>query len=206
MLQKIFISIVLCLLPTPICLAGEIEFTYQNTFDHTTQKAAAFVPDVCKSGNNYPLLVVAHYMGGSRHTAREMGFYSECEARGWLLVCPELHGRRTDGSTSLVALEAQHDILDSIAFIKQKFQIDPSRIYLDGRSMGGALAAVMAAKYPDLFAAVVAGQGIYDLELWSRTTLPFLRPQFPIRSPHPLAQHQRYVGPAPTIGFIIFGY
>ncbi len=157
------------------CPAEEIEFTYQNSLDHTTQKAVAFVPKICKTGNNNPLLVVAHYMGGSRYTARELGYYPECETRGCLLVCPELHGHRTGGSTSLAALEAQHDILDSIMYMKQKFRIDPSRIYLTGRSMGGTLAAIMAAKYPDLFAAVVAGQGVYDLELWSRTTLPSLK-------------------------------
>ncbi len=29
--------------------------------------------------------------------------------------------------------------------------------------MGGMLSAVMASKYPDVFAAAMAGQGIYDL-------------------------------------------
>jgi poly(3-hydroxybutyrate) depolymerase len=155
--------------------AEEIEFTYQNSLDHSTQKAVAYVPKICKTRSKNPLLVVAHYMGGSRYTAKEQGFYSECESRGCLLVCPELHGRRTGGSTSLAALEAQHDILDSINYMKQNFQIDSSRIFIDGRSMGGTLAAIMAAKYPDLFAAAVAGQGIYDLELWSKTALPFLK-------------------------------
>jgi hypothetical protein len=41
--------------------------------------------------------------------------------------------------------------------------------------MGGMLGALMAAKYPDVFAAVVAGQGIYDAKRWAETTIPSLR-------------------------------
>ena len=174
-----FISIVVwmvgVLFLTGRCIGGEVEFSFRSDLDRTEQKAVAYVPKLCVGRDKNPLLVVAHYMGGDRYTARREGYYPECDGRGWLLVCPELHGRRTGGATSLAALEAQHDVIGAIEHMKKTYRVDGSRIYLDGRSMGGMLAQLMAAKYPDVFAAVVAGQGISDLELWRRTTLPDLK-------------------------------
>ncbi len=157
------------------CLAEEIEFTYKNSFDGTEQKAVAYIPDTVKKTEPRPLLVIAHFMGGNRFTGKNGGYYPECDSRGWLMVCPELHGHRTPGQTSCASLEAQHDIIDSIAWMKTRCAVDSSRVYIVGRSMGGMLGALMAAKYPDVFAGVVAGQGIYDLKLWWETTTPGLR-------------------------------
>ncbi len=157
------------------CLAGETEFTFKSSFDNSEQKAVAYIPDTVKKTEPRPLLVVAHFMGGNRFTAKNGGYYPECDSRGWLCVCPELHGHRSPGQISCASLEAQHDIMDSIAWIKTQCAVDSSRIYIVGRSMGGMLGGLMAAKYPDVFAAVVAGQGIYDLKLWRETTTPGLR-------------------------------
>lgn len=157
------------------CPAEEIEFTYNNSFDGTEQKAAAYIPDSAKAKEGSPLVVIAHYMGGNRYTGKTGGYYPECDDRGYLLVCPELHGLRTPGQTSLASLGAQHDIVDAVAWMKTHYRVDESRVYIVGRSMGGMLGALMAAKYPDLFAAVVAGQGIYDLKRWTETTVPSLR-------------------------------
>jgi poly(3-hydroxybutyrate) depolymerase len=156
-------------------LAEELEFTFQNSYDKTQQKAMAYIPEICKNQAKSPLLVIAHYMGGNRFTARTGGYYPECDARGWLAVCPELHGRKTGGETSLAYLGAQHDIIDSIEYMKQHYKVDTAKIYLDGRSMGGMMAGMMAAKYPDVFAAAMSGQGISDLKLWWDTTIPSLR-------------------------------
>ncbi|MCE5249799.1 alpha/beta fold hydrolase [bacterium] len=162
------------LLSASWCTGEEIEFTFRSSFDQTEQKAVAYIPNVCRTRTTSPLLVVAHYMGGNRFTGARTGYYPECDARGYLLVCPELHGKRTSGETSCAALEAQHDIIDAITYMKQNYSVDSSKVYIVGRSMGGMLAAVMAAKYPDLFAAAVAGQGVMDLKLFTETTIPSL--------------------------------
>lgn len=175
LLVVIFLLATLNLLQISPTAAEEIEFTYTNSFDSTEQKAVAYIPDSVDRKQPRPLVVIAHYMGGNRFTARNGGYYPECDARGWLLVCPELHGRRTPGETSCAALEAQHDLIDSIAWMKTRAAVDSSRVYIVGRSMGGMLGALMAAKYPDIFAAVVAGQGIYDAKWWAETTIPSLR-------------------------------
>ena len=157
------------------CLAEEVEFAFTNSFDKTEQKAVAYIPESVKNTEAVPLVVVAHFMGGDRFTAKNGGYYPECDTRGWLAVCPELHGLRTPGQTSLASLGAQHDIIDSIEYMKQHYKVDATRIYLVGRSMGGMMGAMIAAKYPDVFAAVLAGQGLYDLKLWNDTTIPSLR-------------------------------
>lgn len=144
---------------------AEQEFSFVSSYDSTRQLAVVYAPSA-PLHEPVPLLVVAHYLGGTRFTAREIGYYDEVRRRGWLLVCPELHGHRTPGQTSFAALEAQHDVIDAIGYVQERYPVDPTRIYVAGRSMGGMLAAMMAAKYPDLFAGAVVGQGISDLQLW----------------------------------------
>lgn len=143
--------------------SGEKEFSFKNSYDGSLQKAACYIPTGLESNKKYPLLIVAHYMTGDRFTARRLGYNNECEKRKWFLSCPELHGQCQPGQYSWAALESQHDIIDAIGYMIKNYPVDETRIYISGRSMGGMLTQIMLAKYPDLFAAGVAGQGISDL-------------------------------------------
>jgi poly(3-hydroxybutyrate) depolymerase len=151
----------------------EKEFSFVSSYDGSTQMAALFVPSGYDGSTSRPLLVDAHYWGGNRFTAKVQGYYDVCERLNWLVVCPELHGHRTSGQTSLAALEAQHDIIDGIEYVQRNYAVDRARIYLAGRSMGGMMAAVMAGKYPDRFAAICMGQGVTDLDRWYREVAMF---------------------------------
>ncbi len=149
---------------TAAVAAAEIEFDFKSSYDGSSQKAAGFVPDdLAADTTPRPLLLIAHFMGGNRYTAKNSGYYEAATKRGWLVAAPELHGKNTDGKTSCAALEAQHDIIDTMNYMKENYPVDNTRIYIAGRSMGGQLTAMMLAKYPDVFAAGVAGQGCYDL-------------------------------------------
>lgn len=161
---KAYTYIHLLLLAVLTVRGGEIEFEFVSSYDGSAQKAAGFVPEA--AGQPMPLLVAAHYWGGDRFTAKRQGYYEVCAGRGWAVVCPDLHGLHTPGQTSLAAIPAQHDVIDAIAHMQASYEIDPARVYLAGRSMGGMLAQIVAAKYPDRFAAVMAGQGISDVPRW----------------------------------------
>ncbi|HNQ35784.1 MAG TPA: prolyl oligopeptidase family serine peptidase [bacterium] len=154
----------------------ELEFFYQNTYDNSSKPAILYKPAGIEKVAKAPLLIKLHYMSGDRFTVRRQGYYQEADKRLWYVLSPELHGKNTPGGrTSWASLEAQHDVIDALeTVLRNTPNIDRRRIYLAGRSMGGTLALLMAAKYPDRFAAVVAGQPVTDYESYYRTSV-FIR-------------------------------
>jgi len=114
-----------------------------------------------------PLLIGLHGMGGSGQYTRDF-LAAEADQRGWLLAAPEMHGSHyvNTGAYSLAWPGAQHDIMDTIAYMISEYEVDPSRIYVAGGSMGGQTGAMMAAKYPDVFAAAGVWSSLTDLTDW----------------------------------------
>jgi hypothetical protein len=93
--------------------------------------------------------------------------------KNWIMVSPEMHGSWPDppdpenpGAYAYISLEAQADIMAAVSYALANYNIDPSRIYLTGYSMGGQGAVVMAAKYPHLFAAMFDNKGPTDMYDW----------------------------------------
>ena len=76
---------------------------------------------------------------------------SSVNARGcWNWFCPSHQGR--DGESGLLADLARH--------IAGQLNSDPKRIFVAGMSAGGAMAALLALNFPELFAAMGSHSGI----------------------------------------------
>ena len=54
---------------------------------------------------------------------------------------------------------SEQDVMQVLAHVKQQYKIDESRMYLLGHSMGGIGTWKIAAKYPDIWAAIAPFSG-----------------------------------------------
>ena len=129
-------------------------------------KMLTYVPGVREKR---PALVVVLHGCGQKAAAYDIGTgWSELAARyGFALLFPEQKSANnantcfnwfTPADTVRDSGEP-HSIRQMIAKMSADYKIDPERIYITGLSAGGAMASVMLATYPEVFAAgsIIAG-------------------------------------------------
>ncbi len=156
----------------PAADAGPGEFS-SGTYTHASRtcryKLYAPPGSAVPSGLERPLVVMLHGCTqdpedfaagtGMNERAREQGFFVLYPAqaqdanpqRCWNWF-KHNHQQRGGGEPALIASLTQ-------AVMKQ-CGIDPRRVYIAGLSAGGAMAAIVAAAYPDIFAAVGVHSGL----------------------------------------------
>lgn len=105
-------------------------------------------------GKKLPLVFNLHGRNGSGHwQAVTTQWHAVGEKNGFIVVYPQ-----GIGATWLTGIGADNaDVAYMLALInelKAKYAVDPSRIYLNGVSMGAAFTNRMAVQYPELFAAI----------------------------------------------------
>jgi poly(hydroxyalkanoate) depolymerase family esterase len=144
-----------------------------------------------------PLVVMLHgctqtaaaFSSGSlmNRTADRHGFVvaypeqstEENPSRCWNWFSPS-HQARGGGEPASIA-----GAVRAVAQAKDRWAVDPGRVFVAGMSAGGAMAAVVAATYPDVFAAVAIHSG---LAYGSARTLPAATQAMRRGGPDPEAQ------------------
>lgn len=152
------------------CMAGQAPIVnFTNSYDGSSQQAQIQIPSGY-TGALRPLVIFAH----PRYGVMEDGltiFGSAANAKNWLLASPQMHGRwptppNPSGAFAYASLESQYDIIGALAYMAANCNVDKSRVYLVGYSMGGQIAVVTGAKYPHIFAAVFDNKGPTDFASW----------------------------------------
>lgn len=119
---------------------------------------ALFVPSTYDASKPTPLIVSLH--GLRRQYDWLMGyegFLEFAERDGAILVTPlgyvrdGWYGSRAKNAN---AEKSEQDVMNVLKLVRDEFNIDSNRIYLWGHSMGGAGTYHLAAKYPDIWAAL----------------------------------------------------
>jgi predicted esterase len=139
-------------------LRGFILRSYLNPQLERRQPYTLYVPSTLDLSTPAPLMILLHGSGGDYRN----------------LVADFASGQRFEDHPMLIAnagaygtLEFRHLALNDVRWViedvSRKYKVDPSRVYVQGISLGGRGCLDLAAMMPDTFAAVSA-QGVYGVQ------------------------------------------
>ncbi len=137
---------------------------FKSSMDASIQEAMLIVPPSERELQKpVPMVVSLHSWSADLSQRNELEKF--VHGRGWIYLFPNFRGvnRRPEACGSRLA---QQDILDSISWVTEHYQVDSDRIYLTGTSGGGHMTMLMAARHPKLWRAASAWVGISDLAEW----------------------------------------
>lgn len=148
--------------------ASDVYFV--NLYDSSVQTAAVQIPGSYNPGTPTPLVVFAHGRYGTRLDGITV-YGAAANAKGWLLASPEMHGRwrpepNPPGAFAYASLESQYDVIGAVRYMLANYNVKRDQIYLVGYSMGGQVASVTGAKYPDVFAKLFIHKAPSDMTAW----------------------------------------
>ena len=135
---------------------------------------ALFVPSNYDASREWPLMVALHGLGRPYDWMLGYeGLVDAAERDGYIVVAPlgyharAWYGSRGPGIPQMRRAEtdteplpenlgelSEQDVMNVFGLVRDEFNVDEDRMYLWGHSMGGAGTYHIAAKYPDLWAAV----------------------------------------------------
>ena len=114
-----------------------------------------FVPQNYDPELRWPLIVALHGAGGTGdryiHT-----WVQHAQEHGYLVLAP------TSGRRGWVAGGGEQIVLGAIADVRESFNIDTNRLFVDGTSAGAHAAWMYALRSPGMFAGMVSRSGAVD--------------------------------------------
>jgi predicted peptidase len=194
---------------------------------------ALFVPSTYSATKKWPIIVALHGLGrpydwimgydGIIDFAERDGYIMVSplgyEARSWYgsrgpsVATAATTGRGQTGAAAAAATPAnlgelgEKDVMNVLEIARRDFNIDPDRMYLWGHSMGGAGTYHIAAKYPDLWAALAVAApapsptvGVQPDALEKFKNVPILVLQGDADQSVPVAQTRAWVARMKAIG------
>src|ERR1700761_3036299 len=148
-------------------LPGQLS-TSSYTNSAGTLSYELYVPSAYKAGTPMPLVVALHGCTQTADVFRQLsGWDAEAESKGFIVLFPQQSSSRNSQdcwnwfqSADMQRGSGEPSMIDGmVTTIEHQYSVDTQRVYVAGFSAGGAMANVMAATYPDVFAAVGVGSG-----------------------------------------------
>ena len=126
--------------------------------------------------------VYVHLHGGPEGQSRPANHdvLADIVAAGYTVFTPNIRGSKGNGRAFIHAddrygrFAAIDDVADTVSFLCDADLCTPGRVFLGGRSYGGFLAVLAAARYPDMFLGVVDACGMTSFETYYESTEPWL--------------------------------
>lgn len=152
---------------------GDMERHYPLEGANEIMPYRVYVPKAYTGSTPMPLVIALHGLGANEDSMFDS--YSKLppqlsEKHGFLLAAPL--GYRVDGFYGSAMMDAgdaasrrrveysEKDVLEVLRLMKANYKVDDSRIYLIGHSMGAIGTWALAAKHPEIWAALVPFSGV----------------------------------------------
>lgn len=134
---------------------GDLFLAYRSSFDGKLVPYRVYVPTSYSPSKKYPLVVLLHGAGGDETDFVEAygGQWPKlAEQHGYILASVTGRGPLSGYSK---ASGGEQDVLDVMELVKQRYSVDPAKVYLGGHSMGGAGTWSIGLAYQEKFAGFI---------------------------------------------------
>lgn len=147
--------------PEVAALRDRIKF-YTYEFEPTGEEVpyALFLPGRYNKKKPSPLVIALHGAGVGPESIAA-GFANAADRAGYIIAAPMGYNQNgwyglRGAADARTAEFSEQDVMNVLELVRAEYNVDPRRIYIAGHSMGGVGAIHIAAKHPDVFAAVGA--------------------------------------------------
>jgi len=150
--------------------AGVVCRAYRSRVDGSVQPYAITVPADYTGASAAWLEVILH---GRGDTQNEVSFlYSHGRAKPKPAAHPVLQLEVWGRGNNAYRWAGETDVFEAIDSVRKRYRVDPEHVVLRGFSMGGAGAWHIGLHHPDQWAAMEAGAGFADTEVYAKIVEP----------------------------------